>query len=177
MNNKGQAYSTFKLLIAAIVALAILMILLPIISSVLGILQNDPNDKARELINNLYNQPESLKHTEDVTFTPGYVLSAAALAEKVTLSSDQICITSGDFPDDDAGFELQEVGDPTYQRIVWHGETNKVVQIAVTCHINKNRLEDSIVGTVFDDLREEDLDCGSVCDAGRCCALALRASS
>jgi hypothetical protein len=171
LDKNAQAYSTFKLLIAAIVALAILMILMPIIGSVIGILENDPNDKARELLNNLYNQPEALKTTEDVTFSPDYVLSSTSLSEKIPLSSEQICMSKGDYEDED-NFELQL---DHRHRIVWKGSSKKTVKIVVTCNINLDYLMEGIEGTIFEDRGwDSSLDC-SVCEnRGRCCLVALK---
>ena len=172
MNNKGQAYSTFKLLIAAIVALAILMILMPIIASVLQIFQNDPADKTIELLNDLYNKPEGIKTTQMVvTFTPNYVLSASGLSESTSLSANNICMSLGDFIDregDDVGFSIRQ--DEPHHRISWNGTSNQNTKIAVTCNINLENLRDGIVDTIFEDWG----DGCDICDEkGKCCIVAL----
>jgi hypothetical protein len=170
LNNQGQAYSTFKLLIAAIVALAILMILMPIIASVLQIFQNDPADKTIELLNDLYNKPESIKITQmPVTFTPNMVLSADALKESTSLSANNICMSLGEFEEDEDGFSIR-VEDDIHHRITWNGQSNQNTKIAVTCNINLDRLESGIEDTKFEDW---DPDCGICEDNGRCCIVAL----
>ena len=176
MNDRGQAYSTFKLLIAAIVALAILMILLPIISSVLGILQNDPTDKTRELLNNLYNQPETLKTAEDVTFTPNSNISGLALSEKLPLGKNEICMSLGDYEaDTEAGFAVS--GDE-HHRITWNGVSNKVVDIVVVCNLNFDMLEQGFDGTIVEERSWEYSDCEDICgEDGRCCLVALKRPS
>jgi len=169
LNNKGQAYSTFKLLIAAIVALAILMILMSIISSIFPFFRNDPTEKTSELLNNLYKSPETIKTVEDVTFTPDYVLSALALSERLPLGREDICMSLGDYGDEE-NFELQTVG---HHRIVWNGSSNKLTDIVVTCNINEEMLMDGIEGTIFTERDwDRDIDC-SICE-GRCCLVALK---
>jgi len=170
LNNKGQAYSTFKLLIAAIVALAILMILMPIIASVLQIFQNDPADKTIELLNDLYNKPESIKTTQmPVTFTPNVVFSADALKESTSLSAKNICMSLGEFDEDeDNGFSLS--ADEPHHGITWNGESNQNAKIAVTCNITLDRLMSGIEGTMFEDWSP---DCDICEDRGRCCIVAL----
>ncbi len=169
LNQRGQAYSTFKLLIAAIVALAILMILMPIIGSVLQIFQDDPSDKTIELLNDLYSKPETVKITpRAVTFTPEYVLSAQGLAERVPLSKDQICMSLGDFEDNDS-FLIRD--DDPHHRITWKGTSNQNVKIAVTCNISEDALMDGIEDTKFD---EWETNC-DICDGrGRCCIVGLK---
>ena len=173
MNDQGQAYSTFKLLIAAIVALAILMILMPIIASVLQIFQNDPADKTIELLNGLYNKAEGVKTTQMVvTFTPDYVLSAAALSESTSLSAENICMSLGDFidrEDDEDAFSIRDEDD-SHHRITWNGTSNQNTKVAVTCNINLKRLEDGVEDTMFEDWADE---CDICQDKGRCCVVAL----
>jgi len=170
LDNRGQAYSTFKLLIAAIVALAILMILTPIIGSVLQIFQDDPAAKTIELLNDLYNRPGAIKTTaRDVTFSPGTPLSAVSLAQSIPLSKEQICLSTGDFEDSDTGFSLDEVGGE-HHRIIWNGTANRNVKIAVMCHINLDSLEQELDNTLFEDFSP---DCGICEGEGRCCIVAL----
>lgn len=169
MNDSGQAYSTFKLLIAAIVALAILMILMPIIGSIFQIFQDDPADKTIELLNAMHNKPETIKTTaRDVTFAPNTTLSAASLANSVPLSKNQICLTTGDFEGTE-DFEWND--DPGHHRIIWHGASNQNAKIAVTCNINLDLLKDGIDGTIFENWDTSDCD---ICKGkGRCCIVAL----
>ncbi len=171
LDNRGQAYSTFKLLIAAIVALAILMILMPIIGSVLQIFQNDPQDKTIELLNDLYAKPEAIKTTDEVSFSPDYVLSAAALSQRVPLSSEQICMSLGDFKDND-DFDLRDKSSAPH-RIIWNGSSAITIKVVVTCNLDESSFDDSLDGTVFDE-RGWDYDCKICEDKGRCCLLALK---
>ena len=65
---KGQAFSTFQLLIAAVVALAILAILIPMISKNINI-GGDPIQAAKEKIKSQMDKPGSLVYTDDLKFS------------------------------------------------------------------------------------------------------------
>ncbi len=91
LNKKGQAFSTFQLLIAAVVALALLGVLLPIIMKNVNIGGN-PEESAQTLIRSQINSVGSLRYTESVKFKNGDSISAPALAEGTGLSRQQVCI-------------------------------------------------------------------------------------
>jgi len=186
LNEQGQAYSTFKLLIAAIVAMAILAILIPIIMQVMGLIKANPTDEAKSLMSSLIDSPGSMRMTKEVSFAPGMDLSGSALAERVSISQDQICMSTGDFltVEDDGDFQcLNCDGEGSQQRIIFQGNAERVVRIAIVC----NRWSDDS-GGLLDDLKDYELDtgdgepnitesCGNICDEGsKCCALVLKRS-
>ena len=95
MNLKGQAFSTFQLLIAAIVAIIILGILL----QVLGIVNFNPPSTAA--LTNAANAVQKSKvelgghiKTDEVPFEPGTYISSKDIASKsaIGLSPEQICV-------------------------------------------------------------------------------------
>ena len=171
MNENGQAYSTFKLLIAAIVAMAILAILIPIILQVLNIIKNDPTTQVTTVLNDLVDKPGTLRHTEEVVFRPEDSLAGATLEAKLPLSKNQICMSLGEFDEDeDRGFSLL-TGDEEH-RIIWNGAGEQTAKIALLCNTNKETLVDSdfeIYG-----LDEFDIDCDICSDSGKCCAMFLK---
>ncbi len=130
----------------------------------------DPTDKTIELLNDLYNKPESIKITQmPITFTPNYVLSASALSESTSLSAENICMSLGEFEEDsDRGFLLSD-GSP-HHRITWNGYSNQNIRIAVTCNITREKLMEDIEGTMFE---EWNPNCGICEGQGRCCIVAL----
>ena len=93
LNKKGQAFSTFQLLIAAVVALALLGVLLPIIMKNVNIGGN-PEESAQTLIRSQVNSVGSLRYTDEVKFKDGDSISAAALAEGTGLSRQQVCVVN-----------------------------------------------------------------------------------
>jgi len=104
LNQKGQAFSVFKLLIAAIVAVVILGILLNILNIIPGLGQNNPNAEAATLIKNISNNTTNVQTSRDVQFnSQNNNLNARAIAQAAdfVVQTDQICIFSGQFYTDD----------------------------------------------------------------------------
>ena len=150
-----------------IVVIAAILILPPIFSCVgcTGF-ANDPVYETVGSLNSLFNQPDQIE-TPEVVFTPSYILSAVALADRIPLSKEQICMSLGDYKDS-GDFELTTDG---AHKITHGGTSNKVVRIVVTCNLNKELLEESIQGTMFENWEH---DC-SICEGqGRCCLIALK---
>jgi len=93
MDSRGQAYSVFKLLIAAVVAGAILLILLQTLQVLPGIGQKDPNSSAANVVKSQINQPGIQRLIENVTFQNGDSLNARTIAsDSGGLSEDQVCV-------------------------------------------------------------------------------------
>ena|SRR3989338_6636100 len=124
-NEKGQAFSTFKLLIAAVVAIAMLTILLPIINQIGGIGQTNPNDEAARQINGV--GPGEHRLTRSVNFSQETTLNARTIAAgSDKYSEDQVCVTKGEF--DDTIFE--EVEGRTVQ---YKGTGAQAVKLSIIC--------------------------------------------
>jgi len=184
LNQKGQAYSTFKLLIAAIIAMAILAILIPIIMQAMGWLTNSPLNETKTLVSDLIGSPGALKHTPEVVFKPDDVLAASALVERLSISKDQVCMSTGQFEEDiDSGFECLGCEDASEnQRLIYHGSSNQAARLAVVCNVNLDELLDDIEaynledgGGEWDGTSIEDA-C-EVCEGlGKCCAIVLKRS-
>jgi len=180
LNQEGQAYSTFKLLIAAIVAMAILAILIPIIMNVMGLITADPTNEARSLLSDLVGSPGAIKRTTEVTFTPDSVLAASALAERLPISADQICMSTGQFAqDEDAGFNCLNCdgssGSP--HRLIYNGSSNLTAKIAVVCNVSLAELTTDIGDYGLSDYEEDVTDACGICeDKGKCCAIVLERS-
>ena len=184
MNQKGQAYSTFKLLIAAIIAMAILAILIPIIMQAMGWLTASPLNETKSLLTDLVGSPGALKHTPEVAFKPGDVLAASALVERLSISKDQVCISTGQFEEDsDNGFECigcEEANDN--QRLVYNGASNQSARLAVVCNVNLEELMNDIEAYKLDDGDGdwEDTSIEDACEVceglGKCCAVVLKRS-
>jgi len=186
LNQEGQAYSTFKLLIAAIVAMAILAILIPIIMQVMGLIKANPTDEAKSLMSSLIDAPGSMRITKEVSFAPGTDISGSALAERVSVSQDQICMSTGDFETADSGepgFECLncDESDASQQRMIFSGSGERVVKIAIVCNKwlgDSSGLAQDLVDYKLD---EGDGDpniveaCEKICsEGGKCCALVLK---
>jgi len=179
LNQTGQAYSTFKLLIAAIVAMAILAILIPIILQAIGWLTASPSNEAKTLLNDLVSSSGSLQNTPEVAFKPGDVLAASALAEGLPVSKDQICMSLGQFEKDETnGFECIGCDGDEQHRIIWRGASNRTAKIAAVCNVDLDSLKEdiSVYGLESFDTGENDIssNCEICEDKGKCCALVLK---
>ena len=179
MNNKGQAYSTFQLLIAAVIAMAILVILIPIIMQVMGIIKSDPTDETKRMISIAVDSPSNIQTTPDVAFEPGDVLSSQAITTRTGISKDQVCMGALTFDEDDE-FELASGGNSSH-RLIFKGTGTLTVQVVVVCNVSHADLDDDMIAYGFID-NEDGLpdaidldDCPETCKSGgTCCAVILR---
>lgn len=176
LNNKGQAFDVFKLLIAAVIAIAILSLLMPIIGTITGIFTKDPTVEARTLLSDLYNKTLTWKETPGVTFsTSNPTMAVAALVEGTNLSADQVCLSLGDFSDSEGEWEISGGDSPELNKIEHKLSTSRLVKIGVECARDiegmtaSNVLEDEVSSRVDG----ASLDC-DYCPGPTCCAVVLR---
>ena len=91
MNSKGQANSVFKILIAAVVAGAILMILMNVLKPIPLPVEN-PNDSATNLVKSNINSSGIPDFTE-VTFSKDDSLNSKTIALKSKIiDKDRVCV-------------------------------------------------------------------------------------
>ncbi|MFH1390926.1 MAG: hypothetical protein ABIH20_01300 [Candidatus Diapherotrites archaeon] len=115
MDSKGQAYSVFKLLIAAVVAGAILLILLQVLQVLPNIGSQNPNSVSSEIVKSQINSPGEERIIKDVSFNNGDSLNAKTIAAgSGGLSTQQICVFASDFA-------------PNLESFIDPGENGKVV--------------------------------------------------
>ena len=81
LNQKGQAFSVFKLLIAAVVAVVILTLLLSIIGQINIFGQGEPQEEAEKLVNNLATSRGVVDISGQVVFSSGKSISNRAIAD------------------------------------------------------------------------------------------------
>ena len=104
MHSRGQAFSTFQLLISAIVAVTILVILLHILGLVRppGTSEN-PSETMATIVKEAVNSLATPKGGGTVTmFKANSMVTSEAVANKadVGLEPEQICISPGEFMSD-----------------------------------------------------------------------------
>lgn len=143
-NNKGQAASTFQLLIAAIVAIAILGVLM----GILGIIPKPPGQEPIAAATEVLNKASTTSMatpvvSKEATFNKDYpTLAAVSLAKgDVGITENQINLSLGFFKDKAAGFTK-----PTEKVITYTG-TSKKVKIGALCATGcgeLNRLADEV---------------------------------
>lgn len=135
LNKKGQASSTFQLLIAAVVALAILGVLLNILGVLPG-LNKDPASSTKTLLGTQINNPAAESCTEAVTFT----------RSKSTLSAEGITTNSG--LDTEQVFFANPQGITTFTAkaslLRYNSSSTKRVTMCIICSSDKTKLETAI---------------------------------
>jgi uncharacterized protein (UPF0333 family) len=164
MDNKGQAFSAFKLLIAAIVAIALLGVLMPIITQTTGLIKTDPSETIGRAINGIINSPGSISKTDNLTFSPKTSVAVKAIASKAGLDKSQICVSLGTYEENpDSGFTTMDG-----TQIAWNGSTDKSVKAYVVCDLNPSDLMDTIEGA--GKVAPESCEC---LEEEKCCAVIL----
>jgi len=146
MDSRGQAFSVFKLLIAAVVAGAILLILLQTLQVLPNIGDQDPNSAASNVVKSQVNRPGIQKIIEDVTFENGDSLRSKTIANNSgSLSEEQVCVmVSGSAPNRN-NFDS---GNSEGRVVLYEGPFSQKVKLFVMCD------------------RYEDLVCDGDCDIG-----------
>lgn len=136
-NSKGQAFSTFQLLIAAVVALALLGVLMPIIGGI------NPGtdrlaDSLEERINTQQNQPGTLSLTDDIKVSGrgDPFISTATITEGTGMDSKQVKFITNGYADfgilgEGSSLEIKNQSRITYQ-------------FGVLCHSSVEKLDASI---------------------------------
>ena len=137
---KGQAFSTFQLLISAVVALAILGLLLTILGQIPFLSTQEPSNEAENLIKSQVGRPGEVLTSVKVTFTKGDSLNAKAIAEASgSLPWTQICLSKGEHRDTE-GFELTD--NSSSNRILRYTGSQLTVKLSVICDAGDQLEED-----------------------------------
>lgn len=132
-NSKGQAFDVFKLLIAAVIAIAMLAILLPILQNLGGILGSDPSKEAANLVKTYNKQVSQYGESKEVTFSNGSSLNAKSIAaqSEVGFDTSQICLSKGEF-EESADFEIKGSSEEANMILQYSGGSQKA-KIGVVC--------------------------------------------
>ncbi len=137
LNNKGQAFSVFQLLIAAVVALAILGLLMSVMGMIDFSSNTNPAEVAKNLLkdaqNNAYNP-----YTGEGVFSNKDVISRAALATDLQTGSEKIFLYI-------VGDELSGFDNSSETMITYTG-TEKKVNLLAICGTDVDSLEEVVDG-------------------------------
>jgi hypothetical protein len=132
-SNKGQAFSTFQLLIAAVVALAILGILLPMITGP-GI-GSSPEDAIQEKLNTAPDKPGTLMYTDPIEFssedTP--VVHAATVTRDTGFDQNQLIFYDAGLSHFDTSSNASILRTTTSQKVEY--------KIGILCADDKSTLD------------------------------------
>ena len=135
LNQKGQAFSVFNLLIAAVVAVVLLALLLSILAQIVppGSSQ-DPPIAAASIVKDAVSNKASLQQTSEVIFVTNTSLNRRALALETEgkINDNEVCvgISTDDFQDSD-NEDVWFVNDST--SITYKGSDRRRAHIMVIC--------------------------------------------
>ena len=87
---RGQAFSTFQLLIAAVVALALLAVLLPLLKS--PNIGNSPTKLTQDLLKAQVNNIGTLSYTQKVKIPPKFTMAVSGITQNTGIDIDQVKI-------------------------------------------------------------------------------------
>jgi hypothetical protein len=97
VNKEGQAFSVFKLLIAAVVAIAILGILLSILGGWDPFRRGNPSEKAIALLKQIGSGTASEVFSDTATFQYNSSVNRKQLADAMDLDETRVCVHPGIF--------------------------------------------------------------------------------
>jgi len=141
MESRGQAYSVFKLLIAAVIAGAILVILLQVIGNLPILTSQEPNEVAAGKVQSQINLVGSPSYS-DATFSNGLALTSRTIADKSNvLTSDSVCVGVSPSIGNTDDFDPPGSGGGAGQIVQYKGTFNQLVRLLVICD-RGNELED-----------------------------------
>jgi len=135
---KGQAFSTFQLLIAAVVALALLGVLMPMIIGTSPI-NNSPGDAAQQLAKGQINSSGSLNYTAKLKFKEGDSISAPGIADGLDVDRDQVYVMVKE--DLVSNGTFSNPADAGYKQTTYKRSTKADYKIGIICD-NKSYLLD-----------------------------------
>ncbi|MEK6971012.1 MAG: hypothetical protein AABW68_05000 [archaeon] len=130
MNSRGQAFSTFQLLISAVVALAILVILLNILNVIQFPFDPSVSKEAGNMVKTQATNPGSIQTSSSrIIVKTGDSLNTKSLASQSgILSPNQLCLSKGDF-ESDSMFQFTDTAETV---LVYSG--NQIgVKLSVVC--------------------------------------------
>lgn len=177
MNEKGQAFSVFKLLISAVIAVVILTLLLTIINIINPIGRGDPAKEAGSLIRELSTTKAQYQRSQEVFFTKDKGINARQIADasQGNLVDDQVCVSAGDFEEEaDRGLWTQT----SNRALIYNGTDSRKAIIAGICD-NGSKMDESdyfddYTGSVIDSGWFSDCDCINPENTGVCCVVVVK---
>ena len=151
LTKKGQASSTFQLLIAAIVALAILGVLISVIGGI-NTVSGDAKTAATQKLKTQMQNPGAVDCTDPVTFKKGNTLAAEGITKDTGLDPQQVFFTN--MVDSVTNFP-----EPINKKTVlkYTGTSSKRVVLCIICSDNgKTGLISALEGNEITTLTESD---------------------
>ncbi len=173
LNQKGQEFSVFKLLISAIVAIVVLTLLLNILGIVDFNPNTDPAEAAKNLLTSVDNSNFQEKISDRIDFTSENSINSKALSDATGLSENQICLLVSE--------ELTDRGFTSNGKLITYANNSSIrVKLAGICAEASDFRENDFLSSYTKTMAEEvpaDLgDCSFVSESdstGRACLMVL----
>ncbi len=147
MDQKGQTFDVFKLLISAVIAIAILVILMNILGGIPGIGSDNPEKLAEDTVRGKLNSIGSPGFVNKVVFKKDDTISARSIALKSeALSEGQVCVLVGSKTPNNKSFEETAPG----KIITYAGEGQQQTRLMVLCD-RESDIEDTLRNYKFTD--------------------------
>ncbi len=171
-NQRGQGSSVFQLLIAAVVALAILGVLMQVLGLINVGVGQEPPKAASDMLKSAVASPATLKTSGTVSFKNGSALNVRAISidAQTGVRPENLCLSLGDFENDNRGFEDLLGGGQT---IKYTGTANQNVKLDVLCDFGQDELEATLESYGLED-KTPNWDCSSATGDQLICVVALR---
>ena len=175
MNNKGQSFDVFKLLISAVIAVVILSVLMGMISQIF-FNADKPIKIASRMLKDMTGSMYNTVREPSVKFSPNDSINAASLAEDSGgIQKDQVCVSVGTLTD--PPWQQSSAGENPLFGATFIGSTTINVKLVGMCGTKTNLQTDLGEGT-FDtsDFKGEwfqDCGCFALEDEVKCCVFAL----
>ncbi len=131
MDSRGQGFDVFKLLIAAVVAGAILLILLQTLQILPNIGSQNPNNAASNAVKSKINEPGLPQILDNITFSNGDSLNAKTIAQQSkALSPEQVCVLKSASAPNSDNFKIPgEAG----RVVTYDGSFSQQTRLLVIC--------------------------------------------
>jgi hypothetical protein len=174
-NQRGQAFSVFQLLIAAIVAVAILGVLFSVMGGINVGVTGDPKTAIGNALAGVKNGGQTM--SQEFTLKNGDFITSNDFEEK-GFEASMIMFGLGTF-DGTNGFEADVEGDEIdgFSYIKYTGATPRTVKTSVICQSTDTRLSGVITTMDLDSQISKGMCYGSGDDSIQpCCAVILRRS-
>ena len=130
---RGQAFEVFRLLIAAVIAGAVLMVLLNILN-IIKPPSTDPADAIKNMIQKYIEIGGG--GAQEVEFSPNTTIDVGAIAVKLGYSADDVCVDSDEVANILGGHAVTSTDfklDKTKKTITYTGRSRKKAKVAVYC--------------------------------------------
>jgi len=175
INQKGQSYSVFKLLIAAIVAVVILGILLQILGIIKIFPTSDPTTEAASLLQRMADTTSSVHiSSQPVQFdseVSNLNVRAVTSATEGVVQEDQLCIYPGEFEGEgyfssvDDGSAINYTGNLSSVNVGFKGicDRGSALNETLATLVSDQTLSDAA----------EKCPCSEETNSGKCCVIVL----